>query len=266
MDFCFLSEDVILFTVPSQNKLDLCCIMESSNDQPQQVLAGLHLLLPKLNKDAETTLMAVSCNTSPLDNRTTVAMPNAHPLYLPPFQPSSRDSIIVFNLTYDMVGPLMILDYPVFRFVIHRQALLDLLALSIIERSDAGPQSLAWSDWGPARTRWFEATEDKDTFLQVMSGQRYVSVANKEYEDNFPITLYDFNPQNIPLSDHAVTYRGRTAYVEPYRSHDIQPFGEEVWSELPYIEHKWLTNYDGMEDVIMDDERIIFLPVRVVSR
>ena len=255
----------MLFTAPSQNRLHLCCIVESFPDQPQ-VSAGLHLFLPKLNEDAQTILRAIDCNTSPLDNRTTVAMPNAHPLYLPPFQPSSRDSIIVFNLTYDLSGPLMIPDYAAFRLVVHRQALLDLLALSVTERSDAGPQRLAWSDWGPVRTRWFAATEDQDTFLQVMSGQRYVSVAQKEYGDNFPITLYDFNPQNIPGSDHAVTYRNRTEYIEPYRSHDIQPFGEEVWSELPYIEQEWVTNYDGMEHAIMDDERIIFLPVRVVPR
>ncbi|KIM77988.1 hypothetical protein PILCRDRAFT_607606 [Piloderma croceum F 1598] len=264
-DFCFLSEDVVLFTAPSQNRLDLCCIVESSKDQPQQVSAGLHLLLPKLNEDAEAVLRAVCCNTSPLDNHTTVAMPNAHPLYLPPFRPSSRDSIIVFNLIYAMIGPLMILDYAAFRFVVHRQALLDLLALSVTERS-AEPQRLAWSDWGPVRTRWFAATEDQDTFLGVMSGQRYISVASKDYQDNFPVTLYDFNPQNIPGSDHAVTYRARTEYVEPYRSHDIQPFGEEVWSELPYIRKVWLTNYDGMECAMMDDERIILFPVRIVPR
>jgi hypothetical protein len=124
------------------------------------------------------------------------------------------------------------------------------------------PHILAWSDWGPVRTRWFAATEDQDTFQQVMSGQRYVSVARKEFADNFPITLYDFNPRNITGSDHAVTSRDRMEYFEPYGDHDTQPFAEEVWSELPYIGKEWLSNYNDIEHAIMDDERIIFFSVR----
>ena len=52
-------------------------------------------------------------------------------------------------------------------------------------------------------------------------------------------------------------------YVEPAGRHDVQPFAEEVWSELPYVGIEWPASYEGMEHVLMDDERIIIFPVHM---
>jgi hypothetical protein len=259
-DFIFLAKDVVLFTDPERNRLDICYIEESPHNQPKQFSVWRYLLLPALNKDAKTDIEGFYCNSYPLDN--CAAISNAHAL-MPPFEPSSRDSIIVFNIAYGLKTPSTGGDYASFRIVTHRQTLLDLLSPSatLTGTSDGG---FAWSAWGPPRTRWFAATEDQDACKQVMSGQRYVSVARQEFADDFPIAIYDFNPQNISRSDDAETSRERMIYEEPGRRHDVQPFAEEVWSELPYVGIEWPTSYEGMEHVMMDDERIIIFPVRII--
>jgi len=211
-------------------------------------------MLPELNAVADAQISEIYCNSSPLNNRTESSMTEG--IDLPPFQSSSTDSIIVFSIVCQMMtdnGE----DNISFTLVTHRRALLDLVSSSAISSSDG---EIAWSVWGPSRARWFDTTKERDVFRHITSGQRWVTVMHAEYADHFTMTVYDFNPKNIPGSSYAITKRARFRYVEPYGQHFVQPFSEEVWSELPCTGIESATDYEGMEYVLMDDERIIILP------
>ena len=113
-DFTFLTKGVVLFTDPKRNRLDICYIEESLDNQPKQFSVWRCLPLPALNENANTQIERFYCNSYPLNNCATTA--NAHAL-MPPFESSSGDSIIVFNIAYGLETPGSGGDYASFRIV-----------------------------------------------------------------------------------------------------------------------------------------------------
>lgn len=78
------------------------------------------------------------------------------PSFLSPF----ANGLVVFTFTIEYnIDNTIMSDV---RFVIHKQALLDLVAASSSATRNVEteqPPHMPWSEWGPSRTRWFDIHE-----------------------------------------------------------------------------------------------------------
>lgn len=65
--------------------------------------------------------------------------------------------------------------------------------------ADGGPRRIAWADWGPPVSRWFDATATATPtrWITTSAGQRCVMIHNNAGAYCSSITILDFNPFNI---------------------------------------------------------------------
>lgn len=94
-------------------------------------------------------------------------------------------SIAAFTLQFIWVNEAGIETYPVYKFVMHRQALLSLVndfSPTTDNQDMATAARVPWEEWGPSRTSWFHSDVDIDltSFARAIWGQRFVAMYSQK--------------------------------------------------------------------------------------
>jgi len=218
----------------------------------------LKLMLPPLSADYHA--FNLSCrNSSPISPAATHNFhTNGDPLRLGDclsFHVAADDTIALFKFS--------ISDHrSVFPYVLvtHRRSLLLTLSNSIAAQGG----HISWQDWGPPVTRWISSPLDVYR-ATIAKGQRFAAIQSMTgFEESAPICIFDFNPilvRRLLLNPDSLesptsvtrVVSGRELLQPP---HVGEPFVDEVWSELPYVECSSKEKFD-YSYVFMDEERIV---------
>lgn len=255
--FSFLSDNTVVLANEKFNRLDLCHIPTAVSSRcPQKLHVTLSLDLPKLAEDV--VLLHMRCDSSPFSSRYGPSAPDSADWnHLPPFETSWSNAIIAFGFLYTNGD-----TYPFYRLVAHRRSLLQLLLATDPPGTDTNrsrvnePKNstkMAWTAWGPSRTRWLDFIRDQDDNTHYIYGQRLLCFNAECYDipgEQQHIEVFDFNVENVLASDNAITSSDFQLDKD-----SLYVFAEPVLSELPYVIILSPKRYSGY-GVWMDESRI----------
>jgi len=277
--FSFLSDDVIVFPNTPEFSVELCNISDVSDipkqDSPGLLVTALALELPEIKTN--TLVWDFCCDAEqPLslflhgdENEATMSDS-------PYFQSSFADGLVVFTFSTEYRVDWAT-EFSDVRFVIHRRALLDLLAASLSSTAETTREAgvddhpcVLWSEWGPSRTRWFDVHAGSGEYSQLTWGQRVVSIRPKydERVNSYPISVYNFNPAAVSASvstnsSAAVNSLDSLVFYDDgdprHATESLWAFEHTVWSQLPFVKSESSFLFDGISGVMMDGEMILLL-------
>lgn len=103
-----------------------------------------------------------------------------------------------------------------FMFIVARNALLDAVHTYLAKQvsgTSSGPATpvfpgfdepslqpfprVAWVEWGPGVTRWFNSDSIPTRWITTTAGQRCVLIADSAPDTGFPYVVLDFNPESV---------------------------------------------------------------------
>lgn len=274
--FSFLSNDTIIFPNTSEWCIELCNIITDppgsscthDQDCPGILIPTLILALPELRDT--TTLWGFGCDTqqpsaaSPYGDADDIASTKDSSS----FQSPLANGLVVFSFSMDYRDADGTGNISDIRFVIHKQALFELLSSSsTAEATNEEPLCLPWPQWGPSRTRWFDAHEPAD-FSPTTWGQRIVIIRPKySHSDCRPIYVYNFNPVAVSTTTSTASTTVITS-LDPFNLNEDwdstgsqAAFQETIWSQLPCIISESPFDFGCISGAVMDRDRIILLRV-----
>jgi hypothetical protein len=201
------------------------------------------LFLPPLRERREVARIICRSEPNPIGrNSLSIARQRDRP-----FDSCPEDALVLFNIYIDDADADRTLS---FSFVVHRRALLKLF--------DEQHRSVAWSEWGPPVTRWFNMNGISTRWITITHGQRYVYI----FPDGL-IRLLDFNPHRVRRFKHDPansTSRLRLIGENGEFPSDLT-FEGELSGSLPCVEC-FPFGRMPFDAVLMDEERVIGLRVR----
>ena len=207
-----------------------------------------------------------------------------------PFRDKVEDAIILFNVLFEdtqIPSGHFPPEMRPFTFIVHRCALLNHIpavhraCAPYCSTTELAPDTVQvpWEAWGAAATRWFEGDPASVRWIMRTAGQRAVAMVD---DSPTQIIVRDFNPytvrsararaaasgclqQGCDWSEDLPNGNQLTLKVEDSVITAGFTFEYDVRSSLPYVEIVTRTeyHYDG---VLMDEERIFGLKVRIVLR
>ncbi|KDR79274.1 hypothetical protein GALMADRAFT_137139 [Galerina marginata CBS 339.88] len=262
----FLTPSHFLLPNTQTNTLDIFRIPDPpaltsvvDRKSPEPVLS---LSLPLLA--AGRNLGSVSCRAEPnpvgyLSNFTSqsgISKERAATDPTRPFLPSARNALCIFSLL--VVGGANVPDVgggagnPLFSqsfmFVVHRNALVDLLKLGVDKWSEGqvlevqntspnvkedgmpegievgpplpwfsqdpdqrhrAPARLSYASWGPPVTRWFNTDGTTTRWITTTSGQRLVLAPHRTQAFSSPYAVFDFCPHSVRKLDLTIKHEAR---------------------------------------------------------
>ncbi|KAM6497452.1 hypothetical protein JOM56_007925 [Amanita muscaria] len=194
--------------------------------------------------------------------------------YFPPrpFFPSSENSIITANLSFDSMS-LSGYRESEYKLIMHRRALLDMIqkwiSPSLLEQQE---------DWGPPISRWFQV--NGTPWIHQSTGQRYVFLdPDPRDESKFMIGVADFNLHNVRRNADIMAQlrggegednggngdngEGKEENDDELEILDHQgEFSEEVYMGLKCVVYHAPGEY-AFDGVLMDGERVLGLKVSI---
>lgn len=229
-------------------------------EHPWDIVPVLFLELPPVREDISIFRLICRAEPNPVGRMSPPTGMN-HADNECPFFSSPEDAIFLISM-------LMIAHDNTFvdkcAFVVHRRALLALVPAS------ADPpvptlKEMAWDEWGPGITRWFEIEDTPPRWITVSAGQRYALIPSTASTSPEPIRVLDFNPYSCwrqKQAEEAGTKDDGTQLYDETSTISVASHGfvEPVNSRLPYVEtfSSELYSYDA---VMMDESRILGLKV-----
>jgi len=132
-----------------------------------------------------------------------------------------------------------------FSLIVHRQALLDLLAFDEfgIPRLGIAELKLAWDVWGPPVTRWIRGVGGAG-FIGTTYGQRCISDNPAGDRRRFVLDILDFNPWNVKMARSQLDAGLATSAVVSVTDgidengdifSDEKVFVSDITCRLPYV-------------------------------
>lgn len=254
--FVFLRQDIILFPNLEENSLLIFKIKSS----PIGIDLALvrRLLLPEASVHKEVVYISCACSPNAFGQPSTNSTG--------PFRDIPDETIIRFTIKIGHTPSHLpnLHGGDIFVFVTHRRALLALLSPSILAIPFGDPRLQSgdvitsdWHEWGPKRTRWFDAVHLEDAQCAPF-GQR-VMLSFQGLCDFNTYTIRKLHAQSGDIDHHLPN--GRRQRV--IRRKTVIParfiFLNDVESELPYCEIK--CEEQGSDEMWMDDERVVFSKV-----
>ncbi|KAJ7155145.1 hypothetical protein C8R46DRAFT_1005280 [Mycena filopes] len=164
------------------------------------------------------------------------------------FHPRPASAIMLFLLHVD--GELGPTDH---MFVLHRLPLLCILAAP---PHDAHLIAIRWAQWGPACTRWFDATALSTQYITATAGQRMVRIARTAPAVPAPIVVMSFNARDVEAVRAAGGGGPAGVRVVEAGALHLAAFEEPIVSLLPFVETSSQEVYD-YGAVLINDESII---------
>jgi hypothetical protein len=159
----------------------------------------------------------------------------------------------------------------VYSLIIHRQSLL----ANIPPPSLRHTRIIPWKDWGPRSTRLLDSHDISTRMVTACAGERYVRLAPDRR-----IHVLDFNPHHVRLQTAAVAGSSPSTAAQnedaggsvqvvsekTMLTHgtDKNPWQKKLYTELPYVLSVSNEVYPRMGGVVMDEERIIGLELKVL--
>ncbi|TFK48964.1 hypothetical protein OE88DRAFT_1663257 [Heliocybe sulcata] len=251
-DFCLLSSSIILVT-DLHGLLSVFTFMDPAANPPSAPVNRGIFLLPQLNEDWSFVDFFISCN--PVCDTCPGSFHGGSAL---PFRVPSENRVISCSFTVWRPGKLRLHS-----IVIRPKPFLDACASSIpLGDSVMLPKtSCRWQDWGPSNSRWF-MDEETSTGLHAVHGYRTVRriLGGTAFIRSTRIMVRDFNP--AVLRDTGKESDGKFStrvILEPSAFPEVAEFSERIETCLPYRETTMRQAFK-MEDVLMDDTRIVILP------
>lgn len=283
--FSFLSDDVIIFPNTQEWHIEICNINADvsaspctiDQDYPKTLTTALILELPELQ--STTQLWEFGCDTEqPASTSLHDDDDDDDTADSPSFQSLFADGLVVFSFTMEYHFQNVNANNSDVRFVIHKQALLELLSHSSPSVANMTIQSLSnetlhmgWSEWGPSRTRWFDIHGGSADFSPVTWGQRVVSIPAKYAHVSYcPVYVYNFNPAAVSAASSDASVEVVTSLDPFYLNEDWGrlesqvAFQETVWSQLPYIKSVSPFQFGRISGAMMDGDRIVLLRVCLI--
>jgi hypothetical protein len=283
--FSFLTEDTLVIPNLLQNNLEIVRIVVDENDDDVPCLVPLCTLnLPPLADNA--SIIRLGCRAEPNPTGSgpgpLVPAPSSRP-----FRDTAADAIVLFNLLIEDMNPHaahFFHETRPFTFIVHRSALVAHIPRAQLACAPfrsvyhgAAPTIVPWDAWGVPVTRWFESDPASIRWITTTAGQRAVTMEDRTPT---PIIVRDFNPYAVREAAQGRSQEGDRDAREMSRvlpngnrqtvkmEEDVIPAGsmfkEDVRSALPYIETVTQIRY-GYEGVLIDEERILGLEVRLLS-
>jgi hypothetical protein len=283
--FSFLTEDTLVIPNLLQNNLEIVRIVVDENDDDVPCLVPLCTLnLPPLADNA--SIIRLGCRAEPNPTGSgpgpLVPAPSSRP-----FRDTAADAIVLFNLLIEDMNPHaahFFHETRPFTFIVHRRALVAHIPSAQLACAPfrsvyygAAPTIVPWDAWGVPVTRWFESDPASIRWITTTAGQRAVTMEDRTPT---PIIVRDFNPYAVREVAQGRSQEGDRDAREMSRvlpngnrqtvkmEEDVIPAGsmfkEDVRSALPYIETVTQIRY-GYEGVLIDEERILGLEVRLLS-
>jgi hypothetical protein len=261
-----VSENIILLPNAKEGCIDLYRIPNES-DGPHESSLLLCLSLPEVNKAANGELHTISCcSGQPITKYSSFLPGQTTTGGIAALQSPFTEAVIAFNVQTQYMRSDGLSECPLFRFVMHRQSILELVETTTTLKTAQTDNLhyLDWSEWGPSRTRWFDISTSCDDIPNVAWGQRLVSI-RRDSSDNgaaYPLSVYNFNPSAVAASADAITSLDRFARLENWTGDpDTSPF-EEIWSQLAYAEAVSPFEFADVEIALMDEDRVVLVVVR----
>lgn len=242
-------------------------------DHSRELTTSLILELPE--RKSSTQLRWFGCDTEQPgsaflhgDGDDTATTSNS-----PSFQSLFTDGLVVFTFTmqYDSIDDAAG-DISDVMFVIHKQALLELLSSSSgADTTSDEPRHMDWSEWGPSRTRWFDVHGGSVVFSPVIWGQRVVTIRPKyDHVECRPVCVYNFNPAAVSAAASSGS-SGVVTSLDPFNLNEAwdsigshAAFQGRVWSQLPYIKSESPFQFGRISGAVTNGDQIVLLRVSFI--
>lgn len=255
--FVFLRQDIILFPNLEENSLLIFKIKSS----PIGIDLALvrRLLLPEASVHKEVVYISCACSPNAFDQPSTNS--------ISPFRDIPDEAIIRFTIKVGHAPSHLpnLHGGDIFTFVTHRRALLSLLSPYILAIPFGDPPLQSgdvitsdWHEWGPRRTRWFDAVDLEDAQWAPF-GQRVMPPWHLGLCDFNPYTTRKLHAQSGDVDYHVPNGRRQRVITRKTVIPARFIFLNDVESELPYCEIE--CKVQGSDELWMDDERVVFSKV-----
>ncbi|KZT24889.1 hypothetical protein NEOLEDRAFT_1169909 [Neolentinus lepideus HHB14362 ss-1] len=258
-DFCLLSSSIML-VADMHGLLSVFIFMDPASDPPSAPVNRGIFWLPRQIEDWSFVNFFISCN--PICDSCSGRSYNGSAL---PFRVRSEDRLVLCSFTIWQPGQLRLHS-----IVIRSKPFLDACTNSVpLADSVILPRtSCRWHEWGPSNSRWFVG-EEGSMGLHAVHGYRTIRQIfgeNPFDRGTRRIMVRDFNPASLRGVQEESDENFRTRVVlEPSVLIEPTEFYEPIETCLPYRETTILQPFK-MEDVVMDDTRIVILPCSEVGR